>query len=357
MGDRSAQLVRLVNIELGRPLNRSEQEYAGARYGQHFLAKLANGDDTTDVVVAAVEDIRAARLVGGIQVGTSVDVPPPDDAMWGLFTDLNASHRRYRAGQIATARRESPNPVADEMQVPLGRRSPIELSVQPPGELSAVDYLDPLPAARVSIHYDDRVGLDTLLAAVRKRYPEMRRQGAVRGRPRLRQALELLKFICLEVEPGLNWRQRMEAWNAAGHEPSYKHASDFQMKFHRAEESFAGRKRGLEFFYDATARMTLTEIIEAADSGDRGARTRLKRITGEFESLPGGADWPAEPADLTFTANRALAEQAWADGLRGEFAPSARIDVLLRDLSQRIVEALPTSDSEAHGATKEDDDA
>lgn len=354
--ERSPQLTKLVNAELGRRINEDLQALIFARRNEAFQMKRAAHEDTDGVVAAAVEDVRAVEAVGGVQVGETFEVQLPDDPLWRLFSDLDATHSRFRAGQVAAARRDSPNAVADEVHVPLGRRSPIKLSVQPAAELTAMERLSPLlPGGVVTIEVDGRVGLDDLLAAVRKRYSEFRRQGLVRGKPRLRAGLELLRFVCLEVEPGLNWPERMKAWNESSRTPSFKHAGDFQMKFHRAEKSFAGSKRALDFFYDPTARMGIAEIIEAADGGDRRARARLKRITIEFQDLPPGVIWPGEPWDLGSAVNRALAEQAWVDGLRGEFAPSSR-EVILRDLSRRIVAARPIPSTGMHDATKEDAD-
>ena len=91
----------------------------------------------------------------------------------------------------------------------------------------------------MTVRFDYRLSPDALAAELKKYWPEMLRRGAVRRPSRLTErSLALLHFVCLELLPGMTWRQRMEAWNDSHSEWRHQHAQDFQGKFHRAEEAF-----------------------------------------------------------------------------------------------------------------------
>ncbi len=153
---------------------------------------------------------------------------------------------------------------------------------------------------RVVLSIDARLPLDALQRELRKLWPRAQEAGWIRGGRALGlRKLGLLRFVCLEAEPGSSWRALCDAWNAAHPEWAYSSPWALQSDFHRAEVSLVGRKHGLDWHYDPAAReirgMPAHELARRVRTGDlTGAQRRAIQHNVEWLSLALGS----QPSEL-----------------------------------------------------------
>jgi hypothetical protein len=139
---------------------------------------------------------------------------------------------------------------------------------------------------RVEVSFDHRLSQGAVVAAIRKLWPRLADSGWVRRTQPLRDRNSaLIRFVCLEVEPGTSWRAMFEAWNAAHPAWGFGNVRDFQSAFHRVEEDLTDEEHGLEWFYspryrtaasrEAVERLTVGQLSEMLKTDGRVQERRL----------------------------------------------------------------------------------
>ena len=250
---------RIVESEFGGPLSTSERAYCRGRGRFSSFLDADDGEERSECVADAVADIRCLRATG-LTKGDDLELSDesPRDGRWEL---LRALHDRAHGGR--------------EPRAPLWVASS-----------RAVGFYvgsGPRPLNEwVRVTFDRRLSFRSLVASLRKLWPELRKQGAVRQtRPFDPRTIELLRFVCLEV-PDRSWRERWEQWNAT-QQVKWRIPTPraFTSVFHRAERSLTGVPHGLEWFYEPRARLTVDELRALVERGDARARALEQRRHSE----------------------------------------------------------------------------
>jgi hypothetical protein len=157
---------------------------------------------------------------------------------------------------------------------------------------------------RVELSFDHRLSQGAVVAAIRKLWPRLAASGWVHRTKRLADRnIALIRFVCLEVEPGTSWRAMLAAWNAARPAWSFGNVRDFQSAFHRVEKDLTDGEHGLEWFYspryrtatsrEAVERLTVGQLSEMLKTDDPAQERRLaqrlhtRMARDAFESVRG----------------------------------------------------------------------
>jgi len=213
--------------------------------GDYFAADEAVDRESEEADRAeALETIRqtilALKGAGYLPLAT-LEPDVPDDGRWALLSDLSAATER--AGGHWAAHGATYQPVR--------MRRMYDGDVYP-------------PAPYVRIDVDARLSLRTLVAVLRKAWPDLLRDGwARRTRPLGDRALALLRFVSLEAPKGSTWRERQAAWNeaVAGRGWEYEDVRDLERKFRRAELQLTGVRDGLHHLHDTSPpRLTAADV-------------------------------------------------------------------------------------------------
>lgn len=103
----------------------------------------------------------------------------------------------------------------------------------------------------IEVSFDSRLSLDSIVSELRGNWQELRDRGWVRRtRPLGDRKLALVRFICLEAEPGWSWRKRMEIWNERHHQWRVKDSRAFEAEFRTGSYQLTGNRWALEWAFD-----------------------------------------------------------------------------------------------------------
>lgn len=167
----------------------------------------------------ALEGTRGKSFLGGSEGF--------DDARWPLWQELRA------------ALLESP-----------GNWKPLRiLGSEDEGEWGV------LAGTRIVIDFDGRMSQPALLAAIRRAWPELKKQGYRRQTSPLgARSIALVRHVCFNCDPADSWEQRFKTWRDRYPQWPFRDRRAFITSLHRAEKSLTGDSRGLQLFYDVKAR-------------------------------------------------------------------------------------------------------
>ena len=104
---------------------------------------------------------------------------------------------------------------------------------------------------RIRVEFDSGMNLSTVFAILQREFrEEYRPKGLVRTtRPLGERAIALVRFVCLDSQEGLTWRERLPLWNERFPQWRFKDVRAFQSAFRRAEIQLTGNRGGLEVLY------------------------------------------------------------------------------------------------------------
>lgn len=196
----------------------------------------ADGEDGREALLERVAECVQRHRESHLWFGHFVVEEPRSasdrgDGRWVLLRDLEAA----RAAALGPRARRPQPPVTARLD-PYGWRAG-------PG------------GGRVIVTFDGRLSFDALQRELRALWPEFVAAGWVRRSRSLRpRSLALLRFVCLDAEPDTPWRTLRDRWDLLHPEWRYRSAWAFQSDLHRAEAALAGRRGGLDRFYDSAAR-------------------------------------------------------------------------------------------------------
>lgn len=146
---------------------------------------------------------------------------------------------------------------------------------------------------RLVLSVDPQVPLRHLVGQLTRLWPKLQERGwRRRTRPLGDRAAALVRFVCLENEPGTPWAELWRHWNKVhpGSVNSYTDQVLFRAEFHRIEKQVSGRKHGLSVFYTHETpsypewlAWRLGDVVELARQGDPKARRGLLKLARSLE--------------------------------------------------------------------------